>query len=366
VEKTSVWVGDLGSKARRQVLAANSNTVYSPPGYLLFLREQTLMAQPFDAGKLLAFGEPVSIAERVDYVTVQIQGQFSASGNGDLTYLSGASAGSRQLTWFDRAGRVSGTVGPATGIAASARISPDGKTVVVARGDPETGSDLWLHDLERATAIRFTFTGYNTDPVWSADGSRVAFASVRNGVRNLYQRGTGGVANDEIRDKTLTFAGVSDWSPDGRYLVATAFDPKTKVDLWALPVFGDRKPLPYLHSEFTEQSARVSPNGQLLAYVSNESKRNEVYVQSFPNPAAKWQISTEGGTTPVWSRDGKELFFVGANQRMMSVEVKEGAKFEAGVPKPLFDIRSDIPGFDVSAVGRSLSPCRPSRPPRCR
>jgi hypothetical protein len=153
---------------------------------------------------------------------------------------------------------------------------------------------------------------------------------------------------------------VDDWSRDGRYLIEGLINTgKTKGDIWVLPLFGDRKPFPYLQTEFNEQLARLSPNGQLLAYTSDESKRNEVYVQTFPTPGGKWQISTNGGSRSVWSRDGKELFFLGADGKMMAVEIKPGTKFEAGLPKPLFDVR--FPGgpfasYDVSPDSRFLIP----------
>jgi eukaryotic-like serine/threonine-protein kinase len=128
------------------------------------------------------------------------------------------------------------------------------------------------------------------------------------------------------------------WSKDGRYLIAETQDnPKTQDDIWMLPLFGDRKPIPYLHTEASERLAKLSPNGKWLAYMSDESKRYEVYVQTFPNPGGKWQVSVNGGGKPVWSRDAKELYFIGADKKMMAVEVKGGDQFEAGVPRPLFD-----------------------------
>jgi len=177
-----------------------------------------------------------------------------------------------------------------------------------------------------------------------------------------FQKATSGTAQDEVLSKPLgespSPTRVEDWSRDGRYIILGTLSPKTKGDVWAVPTFGDRKPFPYLHTEFEERYARLSPNGQWLAYQSDESKRNEIYVQTFPTPGGKWQVSTNGGERPVWSRDGKELYFLGADGKMMAVEVKAGAKFEAGVPKPLFD--AHFPGglawYDVSNDGRFLIP----------
>ena len=147
---------------------------------------------------------------------------------------------------------------------------------------------------------------------------------------------------------------VEDWSRDGRYIIEDVLDPKTRNDIWVIPTFGDRKPFPYINTEFLEDNAKLSPNGQFLAYRSDESKRNEVYVQTFPEHGGKWQISTGGGDFPVWSRDGRELYFISADNKLMAVEVKgDGKKFDAGVPKPLFSVPAQAQ-FDVSKDGRFL------------
>jgi Tol biopolymer transport system component len=362
VAKTAVYVGDVDSKTRYQLVATSSNAVYAPPGYLLFLRERTLMAQPFDAGKARTTGDPIPIAEQVDSVAGNIsQAQFSSSQSGVLAYTSGGAGGNVQLAWFDRSGKLLGTVGT-PGVMYWATISPDGNTVATDRLDPQTGFyDIWLHDLMRGTASRFTFNSPNDFPAWSPDGGHIAFTSNRDGGPSiLYQKAATGAAQDEALDKAPHSKRPDDWSRDGRYIIEeTPNDPKTGQDIWVLPLFGDRKPFPYLQSVFNERNAKLSSNGQWLAYVSDETKRNEVYVQTFPTPGGKWQVSTNGGSFPVWSRDGKELFFIGADQKMMAVEVKGGAKFEAGVPKPLFDARYGAgPNgwFDVSKDGRFLIP----------
>ena len=363
-EKIGIYAADLDSKNRKLVLAANSNAVYTPPGYLLFVRERTLMVQPFDVGKLETTGDAVPIAEQVDSTLgASAQNQFSVSQNGVLAYSSGASSGGNlQLTWFDRSGRTTGTVVGTAGGPRWPAISPDGNTVAVDRLDPQTNFiDLWLHDLARGSASRFTFNSgfFNAYPVWSPDGSHIAFRSTRDGAAgDLYQKATSGAAQEEVLDKDLRSKQPNDWSRDGRYIIEGVRDPKTKNDIWVLPLFGDRKPFPYLQTEFNEQYAKLSPNGQWLAYASDETKRLEVYVQTFPTPGGKWQVSTNGGDRPVWSRDGKELYFIGADGKMMAVEVKGGTKFEAGVPKPLFDMRfpADATWYDVSKDGRFLVP----------
>jgi Tol biopolymer transport system component/predicted Ser/Thr protein kinase len=369
-ENTAVYVGELDSKSRRRVVVVSSNAVYSPPGYLLFLRQQTLMAQPFNADKAQTTGDPIPIAEQVvsNSAGIVAQGQFSASQNGALAYISGSVGGDTQLTWLDRSGKTVGAVAT-PGFVSWAAISPDGNTVAEDHPDPQTGLyDIWLHDLARGTNSRFTLNSKtNRYPIWSPDGSHIAFSS-NDGLMNVYQRAANGIAQDEPLDKADgRMKRPDDWSRDGRYIIEeVSNDPKTGYDIWVLPLSGDRKPFPYLNTEFNEHYAKLSPNGQWLAYVSDETKREEVYVQTFPAPGGKWQVSTNGGSRPVWSRDGKELFFIGPDQKLMAVEVKNdavkgGAKFEAGVPKPLFvtHLLSGITfntWFDVSKDGRFIIP----------
>jgi eukaryotic-like serine/threonine-protein kinase len=369
-ENTAVYVGELDSATRHRVVAVSSNAVYSRPGYLLFLRQQTLVAQPFDANKAQTTGDPIPIAEQVTSNSggIVAQGQFSTSQNGVLAYTSGDAGGDYQLTWFDRSGKIVGTVAT-PGLALWAAISPDGNTVVEDHPDPQTGLyDIWLHDLARGTNSRFTFNSKtNRFPIWSPDGSHIAFAS-NDGVTNIYQKAASGVAQDEPLDKAEgRMKRPDDWSRDGRYIIEeVSNDPKTGYDIWVLPLFGDRKPFPYLNTEFNEHYAKLSPNGHWLAYVSDETKREEVYVQTFPTPGGKWQVSTNGGSRPIWSRNGKELYFFGPDQKLMAVEmkndaVKSGARFEAGVPKPLFEshfgaVTAFNGWFDVSKDGRFLIP----------
>ena len=282
------------------------------------------MAQLFDAGKLQTTGDAFPIAEQVDTQAQAVHyGQFTASQNGVLAYTSGALGQSlQQLTWFDRSGKPVGTVGGPVDMNWPA-ISPDGKTVAFDRRDAQTGFyDIWLHDLARGTDSRFTFNSKNNVfPVWSPDGNYIAFYSDRNGAA-VYRKGTGGTGQDEVVDKDGFIKRPTGWSPDGRFLLEETFaTPKTSDDIWVAPMApgsSGGKPYPYLQTEFVEGSAKVSPNGQWLAYRSNETKRSEVYVMTFPNPGGKWQISTNGGNFPVWSRDGKELFFISADNKMMA------------------------------------------------
>jgi Tol biopolymer transport system component len=188
--------------------------------------------------------------------------------------------------------------------------------------------------------------------VWSGDGTRIAFSSSLDGAR--YVKASNGVGATEALDRDLRAGPIDDWSRDGRYIIEELQDPKTRSDIWVIPQFGDKKPYPYLNSEYAEANARLSPNVQWLAYGSDESNRPEVYVQTFPEHGGRWQISTSGGSFPVWSRDGRELYFIGADLKLMAVEVKgEGKSFQAGVPKPLFGVAA-VARFDVSKDGHFL------------
>jgi len=362
LEKTGILIGDLNDpKVHGSLLvASNTNAAYVPPGYLLFLRERTLMAQPFDAAKAKTTADAFPIAENVDYTSGNSQGQFSASLNGVLAYTAGGSGGSVQLSWLDRTGTSQGTLGK-PGTFQWPSISPDGKTVAADRTDPQGGAiDIWLYDLTRGGAdSRFTFgPALNQWPVWSADGSHIAFNSTRDGHGQVYQRGTGGTGQDEALDKPPGNARAEDWSHDGRYLIEERpNDPKTRNDIWVLSLTGDKKEaFKYVDSEFAESYAKLSPDGRFIAYTSDESKRLEIYVQTFPMKGGKWQVSTGGGSRPIWSRDGKELYFISADQKMMAASVIGGAQF-ASVPKALFDVRMTVDSwFDVSKDGRFLIP----------
>jgi serine/threonine protein kinase len=360
VDKSAIYVGDLESKEKRRILTANSNAVYAPPGFVLYLRERTLMAQPFDAGKLQTTGDAVPTAENVDFISV-LGGFFSVSQNGVLAYLSSSAAvRTVQLSWFDRGGKPLGTVGaPGAGLTPS--ISPDGSTVADNRLDHQAETaDIWLHDLARGTASRFTFgPKMNVSPVWSPDGSRIVFASNRDGGSSLYLKPTGGAGKEEVLLSSLLGGSTpSDWSRDGHFIIYSQDDAKSKSHIWVLPLSGDRppvpgKPFPFLQTEFNEGQAKVSRDGKWLAYTSNETGRYEVYVQTFPSPGGKSQVSTSGGIFPVWSRDGRELFYVGTDGKLMVVEVKTESKFAAGAPEPLFETRLGANGhFDLSPDSR--------------
>jgi Tol biopolymer transport system component len=323
-----------------------TSAAYAPPGYLLFLRDRTLMAQSFDADRLELTGEPFPVAEQVDRLG---QGEryalFSVSETGVLVYRSGSSA-NVQLIWFDRAGKQLGAVAP-TGNYATPWLSPDEKRVAFGHVEPNGGnSDIWLMELARGTPTRFTFGQRDSiTPIWSPDGSRVVFSSDRDGLMNLYQRAASGTGNDEALLKSDNHKLCNDWSLDGKLILYSAY-PKSNGDLWVLPLSGEQKPFPFLQTEFNEVQGRFSPDGKWIAYASDESGTWQVYVQSFPSPGGKWQVSTNGGAQPQWRRDAKELFYLSADRKLMAVDIKgNGSTFEAGVPQALFELRLQTIGL---------------------
>ncbi len=349
-ENTALYVGSLDSKETKRVLSANSSVAYAPQGYLLFAREGTLMAQPFDVDKLGVTGEEFSVAEHIRYMSQSALAWFSVSENGVLVYSTGNSA--TQLTWFDRSGTQLGTVGLQADYL-SLRLSPDEKRVAVARTDPPAvAADLWLIELARGVASKLTSEPSMDDfPVWSPDGSQIAFSSTREGAMNLYRKLSSGAGKEEGLLKSNQAEHAQDWSPDGRFILYRTYGVKTKSDIWVLPMFGDRKPYPFLDREFDEPFARFSPDGRWVAYTSDETGTSEVYVREFQGSGRSWRVSINGGSLPRWRRDGKELFYF-SGEKLMAVDVKAGgSSFEPGVPKLLFE-KNGTRNYDVSGDGQ--------------
>ena len=368
-ENSGVYVGSLNTKPEeqdsRRRLATTSGPVYVPSsdsdsGQVLFLRQGTLMAQSFDARRLELSGEAVPVAEKVgsflDY------GLFSASSNGVLVYRS-AVGQNYQLTWLDRQGRLLASVAEPGGYTSMA-LSPDGRRVAVSRTNPENTPnwDVWLLDVGRNTSTRLTYEEVRaTFPVWSADGSSVIFGSVHGDKIGLYLKLASGAGDERLLLKST--AGdkyATSYSRDGRFLLYAVENPETKSDLWVLPLQSDRKPIPFLSTEFNESSGQFSPEGHWIAYTSDESGRDEIYVRDFSSgsaqgswdAASKWLISKGGGTDPRWRADGKELFYVASDGKLMSVDISAKPVFEAGDPRPLFQLPPGFIGGDVTADGR--------------
>ena len=331
-----VYLASLDSTERTMLINADSSNVSYAQGHLLFLREATLMAQPFDPERLALAGDPVPIAEQIQLIGVGLLGVFSASANGLLIYQTGTGAIGSRLAWYDRTGKQVASVGDVASYG-DLELASDGKHASVSL--QVTGSrDIWLYDLERGLRSRFTFDSpAETESIWSPDGNHVIFSSTRKGAYDLYQKPSTGAGAEEIlfEDKTNKYP-VS-WFPDGRSILFRGVSGSTGNDLFVLPLTGDRKPIPFMNTQFSENFGQFSPDGRWIVYSSNESGRIEVYVAPFPGPGGKWQVSTAGGDFPRWRRDGAEIFFLSADYKLMAATVNgRGSDFQVGAVKPLF------------------------------
>ena len=354
-EKNGIYAASLDGRERKLLFHANSNVSYAPPGHLLFYRERTLLARPLDVKSLRFTDEAFPVAEDVQYFATFAQAVFAASDQGLLAYQTGASGGRTQLTWLDRTGKPTGTVG-APGRLTTPRLSNDGRRVAVRILDPDAVGDIWIYDLERNMGTRFTFDPSDEfGPLWSRDDSRVLYSAARKSPGDVYQRDSAGTAKEEPLLSTNAFKMALDWSPDGRVLLFQADDSRkpTQMDLWTYSA-ADGKATPFLQSASNEILGRFSPDGRWIAYVSNESGKEEVYVVPFPGPGGKWQISTAGGRAPHWTRGGREIVYQAPGDVIMAAEVRAEPTFQTGIPKALFqaDLRPPPGGqFDVTPDG---------------
>jgi serine/threonine protein kinase/Tol biopolymer transport system component len=356
-DNRGIYVGSLDSKERKLLIplgtdvANSTQSVWAPPGFILYaLNRNTLLAQAFDPDRLELKGEPFRVAENVLY-TVNLKARFTVSANGVLAFVQGGEADTVQLTWRDRFGKQVGIAGPPD-LWTSFKLSPDERSAALSREEPNRLHTLWMLDLLKGTTSRFVADGDNFSPVWSPDGKQLVYTSVRNGLIFFLRPVAGNGQEEPVFVVQRGGYYPSSWSPDGKYLIFRASVPETGLDLWLLP-FSDRKPQPLFQTKFNEQNAKISPDGNWLAYQSDESGNNEVYVTQFPmnqsglQPARSWRISTSGGVNPSWRGDGKELYFVSGN-KLMAVKVSGGTEFQAGPPQSLFEIEGTnyAPGKD--------------------
>ncbi len=334
---SQLMVRALDAPEGKSILKTASRVQYVAPGYLLFVREETLVVQRFDAKRFELQGEAVPLSEGLGVDAVGLA-HFSASDTGVLSYRAGQTR-NRQLTWVDRNGKELAAEGP-VGEFGDFWFSPDAKRLVVDQGERTGASDLWIRDLARGVTSRFTFDPANDRfPVWSPDGRRIAFSSDRKGIFDLYVKDASGAGEEQeffVSDETKI---VTDWSRDGRFVLFYSLGKETNWDVWALPMEGEHKPLPLVRTRFAELRPVLSPDSRYFAYQSDESGRSEIYVLEFPTPKSKWQVSTEGGRQPYWSASGREIFYLTLDNTVMSVPVEAGANFSAGTPKALFQAR---------------------------
>jgi Tol biopolymer transport system component len=344
-ENSALYVGavdsspstPLGASERRMLNVRGSKAVYAG-GTLFYARDGALVAQPFDTSRLELTGEPVPLGDQVrTRAGVYGDALFSVAANGTLAYWNGGPS-ITNLAWFDRQGRALGSVGKAADYL-SLDLSPDEKRVAVERIDPTTlVGDIWLIDVDSNIASRFTSDpGWDFNPLWSPDGTRILFGSIRGGLQSLFVKATSGRATDESFLKSSDALGPADWSATNDLVV---FQNMTKFKVGVAPLEGERSPRLVLQSDFAEATGRLSPDGRWLAYTSNESGTWDVYVQPFPALDRKWRVSPDGGWRPAWRRDGKELFFMAADQRLMAISITTSPSFVAGAPVALFPLRA--------------------------
>ncbi len=368
----TVYVRSLDAKDPLLLMRAESRVLYSPPGYLLYVDQGALLAQVFDADKRNVSGDPIRVAEDLAYYRTTGNGAFAVSESGELAYYGGTLTS--DLISLDRSGRKTDISWAHQPFASSLRISPDGQRILAELTDPHVGtSDIWSFDLSRRVASRFIAeVTDDSSPIWSRDGRRVVFSSDRAGANDLYVKTT-----DGREDATLVFSrpgpqAATDWSSDGKWLVVEENSRDTGRDLWIVSPDGKPQPRPIARTRFQEWGGRLSPDDRWLAFVTDESGSSEVYVMPFTGVGDKKRISTAGGISPRWRRDGKELFYVSPDSgSVMSVAIADTSTFTAGLPVRLFDLqpadtarRPREIGYDVSPDGQGfLVSTPPEQPP---
>jgi eukaryotic-like serine/threonine-protein kinase len=350
----AIFVGSLGTNEKRFVVEATANAAYAEPGYLLFYRDKTLLAQRFDEEKLAVTGEPMTILSEIEYQPQVKRAAFAAFGSSMLVAQTGGAVALSQLTWFDRKGNELGLVGKPD-VYGNVSIAPNERFVAVNKTEiVSQNTDIWTLDLQRDGAKRITFdTSFSATPIWSPDGGRLAFFSNRQRSSDVFMKNSDGarearmILHDDL-DKL-----PSDWSRDGKYILYMR-----GTELW-LATFPELKTSVFLKTPSVLRNGQFSPDGRWVAYASIETGRWEIYVTSFPEPRGKWQVSSGGGEQPRWRGDGKELFYLSPDGKMIAAPVTTSGKFDAGAPAALFQATPrqpvssrDLFVYDVSKDGK--------------
>ena len=367
----SIYLSSLERPQERTLLiketsasAAYSSAHGEHPEYLYWLRQQSLVAQPFNSKQARLLGDTMSVpgTEVVAVTAALAHSSVSVSKEGSI--LFGTGGGRYQLAWLNREGKMLGSVGQPDRYG-SVRVSPDGTRLAAGLADAASRSDLWLLDLSRAIPNRLTFQGMFGTGAWSPDGQQIGYHLLSG--RRLMLKNANGTGQEEMALQSQYTVYMNDWSPDGRYLVYTQQNPEGRFQLWLLSLTGERKPLPFVKTAFNDSQGEVSPTSNWIAYTSDESGGlNEVYVTSFPTAGTRWRVSSSGGSFPRWSRDGKELFYRGLDGTLMVASVRSAPQGLAlGTPASLFRIPEPIGMFaypyDVAPDGKRILALMPSK-----
>jgi eukaryotic-like serine/threonine-protein kinase len=350
----AIFVSALDSNEKHFVTAASANAAYVPPGYLLFPREKTLLAQRFDLRRFVLTGEPTSILTDINYQPQVRRAVFAVSENGLLIAQTGSGVALSQPIWFDRKGKELGRVG-APDVYGNVFLAPNGRSLAVDKTDMASlNTDVWTHELQRESVKRLTFDpGFDVLPIWSPDASQVVFGSNRRLNVDLYMKNSDGAQEEKAIVQDDFNKLPNNWSRDGKYILYTR-----GPDLWfaTLPELKSRL---LLKAPSIFKNGQFSPNGKWVAYASNETGKWEIYVTSFPEARGKWQVSVGGGEQPRWRGDGEELFYLSSDSKLMAAPVTTGASFDNDKPIELFQTTPRQPVstndqfvYDVSRDGQ--------------
>ncbi len=338
-ENHNIRLGSLDSQQTQILFRAISRIVYASPGYLLYVNQSALVAVPFDASSLKVTGEPVTIAEQIADIGDNHDFDFSVSENGALAYQSGSFIS--QFTWFDRTGKKLETAGEPLGIA-NISLAPDDGSVAASVLDANgREGDVWIYNFKRSSSARLTFDpGGDGTPLWSPDGTRIVFGTTRRGTGavDLYEKSASATGDEKLLYQSEAAKFATGWSRDSKYILFENWSPQSKGAIWLLDLTGTPKAEPLVKSSaFDVVQPVFSPDGKFISYTSNESGRNEIYVQRFPLTSDKWTISSTGGSESTWRKDSKELFFLSEENKLMSAEINSANGFESSIPRQLFD-----------------------------
>ncbi len=332
-----IQVVDLETSVRKTVVESGDSPTYLASGHMVYNQGGTLFAVPFDPRTQEAGAQAVAIAEGI-FVQVRNYSQYDVAQDGTLVYLRDTFLRERQLVSVDR----KGTVNPITSERrpyGAPRLSPDGQRLALILYEGMQARSIWLYEIGRDSLTRLPFErGLTATPVWTPDGRSLAFVARLPEYQLFRGPADGSLEAEPLTEPSSYVIYANAWTPDSQTLLYTRFDPSTGNDLWTLALDGERKPSPWLRTRFNERGGELSPDGRFLAYMSDESGQDEIYIQPFPDSGARWKISTNGGTEPCWARSGRELFYREEDE-MMSVGIETTPAFSASKPIVLFSGR---------------------------